>query len=121
MTLWIILTVMIALTAAGLTIPLVRRYEQRFGTVASAQAFRAYLDARLFAEAVRRAGPDPSQKHVARVLELMSPWKDPDYGGVPVVFTPRDHVGLRTGFLAQVRNGRWTTLTGALTAGLPPH
>jgi branched-chain amino acid transport system substrate-binding protein len=99
----------------------VRRYEQRFGTVASAQAFRAYLNARLFAEAVRRAGPDPSQKHVARVLELMSPWKDPDYGGVPVVFTPRDHVGLRTGFLAQVRNGRWTTLTGALTAGLPPH
>ncbi len=29
MTLWIILTVMIALTAAGLTVPLVRRYEQR--------------------------------------------------------------------------------------------
>jgi cytochrome c-type biogenesis protein CcmH len=29
MTLWIILTVMIALAAAGLTIPLVRRYEQR--------------------------------------------------------------------------------------------
>src|SRR6201996_2330292 len=31
MMLWIILTVMIALTAAGLTIPLVRRYEQRPG------------------------------------------------------------------------------------------
>jgi len=99
----------------------VRRYEQRFGTVASAQAFRAYLNARLFAEALRRAGPDSTQRHVARVFELMSPWKDPDYGGIPVVFTPHDHVGFRTGFLAQVRNGRWTTLTGALPTRLRAH
>ena len=33
MILWVILTVMIALTAAGLTIPLVRRYEQRPASV----------------------------------------------------------------------------------------
>ena len=99
----------------------VRRYEQRFGTVASAQAFRAYLDARLFAEALRRAGPDPSQRHVARMLEQMSPWKDPEYGGIPIVFTPRDHVGFRTGFLAQIRNGRWTLVTGALPARLRAH
>jgi ABC-type branched-subunit amino acid transport system substrate-binding protein len=99
----------------------VRRYEQRFGTVASQQAFRAYLDARVFAEAVRRAGADPTPRHVARMLELMSPWKDPDYGGIPVVFAPHDHVGFRTGFLAQVRNGRWTTLTGALPPALRPH
>lgn len=99
----------------------VRRYEQRFGTVASQQAFRAYLDARVFAEALRRSGPDATPRRVARVLELMSPWKDPDYGGIPVVFAPHDHVGFRTGFLAQVRNGRWTTLTGALAARLRPH
>jgi branched-chain amino acid transport system substrate-binding protein len=99
----------------------VRRYEQRFGTVASQQAFRAYLDARVFAEALRRSGPDATPRRVARVLELMSPWKDPDYGGIAVVFAPHDHVGFHTGFLAQVRNGRWTTLTGALAARLRPH
>jgi len=99
----------------------VRRYEQRFATVASQQAFRAYLDARVFAEALRRAGPDPTPRRVARTLEFMSPWKDPDYGGIPVVFAPHDHVGFRTGFLAQVRNGRWTTLTGALPARLRAH
>ena len=99
----------------------VRRYEQRFGTVASAAAFRAYLDARMFAEAVRRTGDEPTEHRIAHQLELMSPWKDPDYGGIPVVFTPRDHIGLRTGFLAQVRNGRWTTLTGALPARLRAH
>ena len=99
----------------------VRRYEQRFGTVASAPAFRAYLNARMFAEAVRRTGDEPTEHRIAHMLEAMSPWKDPDYGGVPVVFTPRDHIGFHTGFLAQVRNGRWTTLTGALPARLPPH
>jgi branched-chain amino acid transport system substrate-binding protein len=99
----------------------VRRYEQRFGTVASAPAFRAYLDARMFAEAVRRTGDEPTEHRIARQLELMSSWKDPDYGGIPVVFTPHDHVGFHTGFLAQVRNGRWTTLTGALPPALRPH
>jgi branched-chain amino acid transport system substrate-binding protein len=92
----------------------VRRYEQRFGTVASAEAFRAYLDARVFAEALRRSGPDPTPRRVARTLETMSPWRDPVYGGIPVVFTTHDHVGFRTGFLAQVRSGRWTTVTGAI-------
>jgi branched-chain amino acid transport system substrate-binding protein len=96
----------------------VRRYEQRFGTVASQQAFRAYLDARLFVEALRRAGSNVTPRRVARALEVITPWRDPVYGGVPVVFAPRNHVGLRTGFLAQVRNGRWTTLTGTLTSGL---
>ena len=99
----------------------VRRYEQRFGTVASAPAFRAYLNARIFAEAVRRTGDEPTEHRIAHMLETMSPWKDPDYGGIPVVFTPHDHVGFHTGFLAQVRNGRWTTLTGALPPALRPH
>jgi len=99
----------------------VRRYEKRFGTVASAQAFRAYLDARVFAEALRRTGADPTPRRVARALELMSPWTDPDYGGVPIMFSPRDHVGLRTGFLAQVRNGRWTTLTRSFASRAHPH
>ena len=92
----------------------VRRYEKRFATVASAQAFRAYLDARIFAAALQKAGPNPTPHRVAHALEAMSPWKDPDYGGIPVSFAPRDHIGLHTGFLAQVRNGRWTTLTGTL-------
>ena len=99
----------------------VRRYEQRFGTVASAPAFRAYLNARMFVEALRRTGDEPTEHRIAHMLETMPPWKDPDYGGIPVVFSPQDHVGFHTGFLAQVRNGRWTTLTGALPPALRPH
>lgn len=94
----------------------VRRYERRYGTVASAEAFRAYLDARMFAEAIRRAGPNPTEHRVARALVSLTPWEDPVYGGLPVVFTTRDHLGFRSAFLTQVRNRRWTTVAEVGTA-----
>src|ERR1700744_2582109 len=43
MMLWIILTVMIALAAAGLTIPLVRRYEQRPGRAKTLDILKGQL------------------------------------------------------------------------------
>jgi branched-chain amino acid transport system substrate-binding protein len=85
----------------------VKRYETRFHTVASAEALRAYLAARLFGEVLRRAGPALTRARFAHVLEAMPPWRDPTYGGVPVDFTARDHLGFHSGFLAQVRGGRW--------------
>lgn len=97
------------------------RYEQRFRVVASPAAFRAYLNARVLIEALRRAGPDPGEWAVAKTLETMSPWEDPEFGGIPIVFTAHDHVGFHTGFLAQVRAGRWATLTGALPAPVQEH
>ena len=84
-----------------------RGFERRFHILASAQALRAYLDGRLFVEALRRSGPHPTPLHFARVLEAMPPWTDPTYGGVAIDYTPRDHLGLRTGFLAQFVRGRW--------------
>ncbi len=91
----------------------VKRYESRFHTVASAEAFRAYLDARLFAEALRRAGTEPTRAGFARSLEAMPAWRDPAYGGVPIDFTASDHLGFHSGFLAQVRGGRWVPISPA--------
>jgi len=88
----------------------IERYEGRFGSVASADALRAYLDGRLFAEVLRRTGPALSQARFARTLETLHGWRDPQFGGVPVDFTPRDHLGFHTGFLAQVRGGRWVAV-----------
>ncbi len=88
----------------------VRSYEARFATAASTQAFRAYLDARLFAEALGRSGPHPTQRWFARVLEKMPPWRDPDYGGLPIDFTAKDHLGLHASALAQIRGGRFVLL-----------
>lgn len=89
-------------------------YERRFRSPASAQAFRAYLDARLFVEALKRSGARPTPLRFARVLEQMPPWVDPVYGGVPIAFTKRDHIGLTTVFLTQIRGGRWTVQSGPL-------
>jgi branched-chain amino acid transport system substrate-binding protein len=92
----------------------VKRYETRFHTLASTDAFRAYLDARLFAEVLRRTGPDLRRSRFASALEAMPPWRDPVYGGVPVDFTTRDHLGFHGGFLAQVKGGRWMTSPSTL-------
>ena len=88
----------------------VRGYEARFATVASAQALRAYIDARLFADALARSGPHPTQRYFAHVLENMPPWRDPDFGGLPIDFAPKDHLGLHDSYLAQIRAGRWVLL-----------
>lgn len=84
-----------------------RRFEAQFHTVASAQALRAYLDGRLFVEALRRSGRRPTPLYFARVLEAMPPWTDPVYGGIAVDYNANDHLGLHTGFLAQFVRGRW--------------
>lgn len=87
-----------------------RRFEARFHTLASAQALRAYLDGRLFVEALRRSGRHPTPLYFARVLEAMPPWTDPIYGGVAVDYNASDHLGLHTGFLAHFVRGRWQVL-----------
>ena len=45
----------------------------------------------------------------------MEPWVDPDLGGVPIDFIEGDHLGTKSGFLAQIRDGRWVALTDALS------
>jgi ABC-type branched-subunit amino acid transport system substrate-binding protein len=85
----------------------IARYENRFGAVASMQALRAYLDGKLFAEALARSGPHPTPLRFARVLEAMPAWSDPGLGGVPVDYTADDHLGLHAGYLAKIVKGRW--------------
>ncbi|MDE3116473.1 MAG: ABC transporter substrate-binding protein [Pseudomonadota bacterium] len=84
-----------------------RSFELRFHTLASTQALRAYLDGRLFVEVLRRSGPHPTPLVFARGLEAMPPWRDPLYGGLAIDYTARDHLGLKTAFLAQFARGRW--------------
>lgn len=88
----------------------VKKYERRFHTVASAQALRAYLDARLFIEALRRTGPSPTQQRFAHALEAMPAWRDPTFDQLAVDFSSHDHIGMHAAFLAQIRGGRWLIL-----------
>ena len=86
-------------------------YEKRFNLVANVQAVSAYTLARLFAEALERAGPEPTAESFTQALVDMEPWVDPDFGGVPIDFSEGDHLGTKSGFLAQIKEGRWVTLS----------
>jgi len=93
----------------------VAKYNERFNLVANVQAVAAYTLARLFAEALEKAGPEPTAESFAQALVDMEPWVDPDLGGVPIDFNEGDHLGTKSGFLAQIKDGRWITLTGPMS------
>ena len=97
----------------------VKRYEARFAAVPTVQALTAYRNARLFLSVLRQAGRNPTQAAVANVLETRGSWTDPELGGLPIEFTPKDHLGGHSGLLAQVRGGRWVVLADNLVSTLP--
>lgn len=97
----------------------VKRYEARFSAVPTVQALTAYRNARLFLAVLRQAGRAPTQSGVANILETRGSWTDPELGGLPLEFSPMDHLGGRGGLLAQVRGGRWVPLADNLVSALP--
>jgi ABC-type branched-subunit amino acid transport system substrate-binding protein len=97
----------------------VKRYEARFSAVPTVQALTAYRNARLFLSVLRQAGRMPTQAAVANILETRGSWTDPELGGLPIEFTPKDHLGGHSGLLAQVRNGRWVVLADNLVSAPP--
>jgi branched-chain amino acid transport system substrate-binding protein len=58
--------------------------------VLSQQAMEGFLTAKVFTEALQRAGKQPTRKNVMTALETL---KDYDAGGFWVTFTPTDHTG----------------------------
>jgi hypothetical protein len=83
------------------------------------QALTAYRNARLFLSVLRQAGRNPTQSGVANVLETRGSWTDPELGGLPIEFTPKDHLGGHSGLLTQVRGGRWVLADDLARAARP--
>ncbi len=83
------------------------RYARRFHAVATPEALQAYLDAKLFAVALAHTGINPTPLHFADVLEALPPWHDPVLGGPVAKFSATDHLGLHSGWLAEIENRRW--------------
>ncbi|MGC8535806.1 MAG: ABC transporter substrate-binding protein [Rhizomicrobium sp.] len=83
------------------------RYARRFHAVATPEALQAYLDANLFAVALQHTGMNPTPLHFADVLVSLPPWRDPVLGGPAAKFSASDHLGLHSGWLAEIENRRW--------------
>jgi len=97
----------------------VRRYEAEFSAIASVQALNAYRSARYFLAVLRQTGANPTQAGFAHILETREAWTDPVLGGLPIEFSPVDHLGSHSGMLAQIRRGRWVVLADNLVAARP--
>jgi branched-chain amino acid transport system substrate-binding protein len=87
------------------------KFEETYAMEASSQSVIAYVTGRYFAENLRQAGPDLTADSLVKAIEDMAPWVDPTIGGAPIDFTSEDHLGSRSGFIAQVEGGVWKTVS----------
>lgn len=65
-------------------------------------SLEGYIDAWVFSEALRKAGPEPTREALVKALQGLSV----DLGGFPIAFSPTRHQGSTAVFLTRVQGGR---------------
>jgi branched-chain amino acid transport system substrate-binding protein len=88
-------------------------YEERFGTPASIEAAYTYGAMYLFAEGAKNAGRDLTPETLVAGLEQISEYRD-IFGSPPITYTAESHLPRTKGFVAQVKDGRWHTISSIL-------
>lgn len=88
-------------------------YRQQHGESPNNAVQMAYFYARIFTHALRQVGPTLTTAALVQSLESMNHYRDP-LGGPTLQFGPNDHAGIEAPLLAQIRNGRWITVTSTL-------
>ncbi len=92
------------------------RYEERFGTRAGVEALAGYDLANLFIAALQATGHDLTRERFAEALEGLPLWTEGALGHAPLDYSANDHLGVRGGFLARVKDGRWVTIAPVVIA-----
>ncbi|THF63003.1 amino acid ABC transporter substrate-binding protein [Pseudothauera nasutitermitis] len=91
----------------------VARYRERFGAAPNVWSVMGYTAADLLVQAAQAAGPELTVEGFRVALENLQ--IRPDIFGGPVYrFSADDHLGNRSGRLAQIRNGRWQLISDYL-------
>ena len=93
------------------SVPLVKQYQADMKAAGSLEAdytsLEGYLDAVVFVEAMRKAGPDLTRASLLTAFESLQTV----VGGVKVEYSPRNHQGLKGIFHTVVRGGKPVTVT----------
>ncbi len=92
-----------------------QRYTTKFGTLPTQQSIAGYRNGKLFLAVLEKTGRTPTQENFIRALKNLGPWTDPQVGGPELSFSDEDHLGTHTGFLAQVKQGRWVLARDSTT------
>jgi len=91
----------------------IARYKSRFGAAPNVWSAMGYSVADLFVKAAERAGPDLTVERFVAAMETLATPRD-FFGSPEYRFSREDHLGNRHGRIAQIRDGRWVTLTDYL-------
>lgn len=88
--------------------PVVREYRRLAkakGIGYSYTTLESYITAKIFTEALRRAGKDLTRERLMAALETLNEW---DVGGLAVTYSPTDHVALDFVDLSIISHGRFS-------------
>lgn len=91
----------------------IQRYQARFGVAPNVWSAMGYVIADLFVQAAEQAGPELTVEGFVSAMQSLNTEGD-IFGGPAYRFTENDHLGNRSGRLAQIRDGRWHVLTDYL-------
>lgn len=88
--------------------PVVREYRKLAkdkGVTLSYTNLESYITAKIFTEALKRAGKDLTRERLMAALETLNDW---DVGGLTVTYSPTDHVALDFVDLSIISHGRFS-------------
>ena len=91
----------------------IERYRARFGVAPNVWSAMGYVIADLFVQAAELAGPELTVQSFVSAMSTLNTEGD-IFGGPAYRFSVDDHLGNRSGRLAQIRDGRWQILTDYL-------
>jgi branched-chain amino acid transport system substrate-binding protein len=97
-------------TATGKVKDYIESYRKAFGTDPNIQSIAGYDGVQAFAFYARLAGKNLTTESMIDAMESGKVFRDIFDGG-PVSFSKTNHLGVLTALVAQVKNGRWVTLS----------
>jgi ABC-type branched-subunit amino acid transport system substrate-binding protein len=88
------------------SIPVAKGYQEAMTAAGSSEfdytSFEGYVDARIYAEALKKAGENPTRAQLLEALENLNV----DIGGVSIAFSPTNHSALKQVFLTRIQDGK---------------
>ncbi|MBZ5590554.1 MAG: ABC transporter substrate-binding protein [Acidobacteriia bacterium] len=88
-------------------------YKAKFNADGNIQSVAGYDVVMVMAEGLKHAGKNLTADSFVEGLHKVKSYSD-IFGGAPVSFSPGNHLATKSAFVAQIKSGRWVTVTDHL-------
>jgi branched-chain amino acid transport system substrate-binding protein len=89
------------------------RYKEKFNTDPTVAAALGHIIMDVTVLAIDKAGPDLTTRSLVTAVENIKGYQD-IFGGPPLSFSAKEHLGSHQALLMQVKGGRWNFVAGPL-------